>query len=253
MFFAEENNVLELLGVFMIDRSRYYNKDPGKRIYDSLSIRLSGSCDFMYKKRNYTITPQGLLYISQNADYSQMTKGETIIAIHFLNYSTAGKNDFEYLQLDHPEKFSDIILRMYNIWNEKSPGYKNLCTSMLYHIIYMANRQTNLNAPSANLNTTINDAVEFIHKHYKSGHISVAELARLSSVSETYFRRLFKRIYLVSPSQYIINLKLEYASQLLSSKLYSVSEVSERSGFNDVKYFSRLFKRKYGQTPGKYL
>jgi len=252
MFFSQEDNVFELLGVFMIERGKYYNKNSRMRTYDSLSIRLSGYCDFGYKNRNCRITPNGLLYIPQNADYSQITDGETIIAVHFLNYSSAGKNDFEFLPLENPEEFSDIILDMYNIWNEKAPGYKSLCTSLLYRIIYMANRQMSLNAPSGNPDTAITDAVGYIHKHYKSESISVAELARMSSVSETYFRRLFKRIYLVSPSQYIINLKLEYASQLLSSKLYTVGEVSEKSGFNDVKYFSRLFKKRYGQTPGKY-
>ena len=252
MFFSQEDNVFELLGVFMIERGKYHNKNSRTRAYDSLSIRLSGCCDFGYKNRNYNITPNGLLYIPQNADYSQLTEGETIIAIHFLNYSSAGNNDFEFLHLEHPEEYANIILDMYNIWNEKAPGYKSLCTSLFYRVIHMANRQMSLNTPSDKSNTAITDAVRYIHKHYKSVNISVTELARMSSVSETYFRRLFKRIYLVSPSMYIINLKLEYASQILSSKLYTVSEVSEKSGFNDVKYFSRLFKKKYGQTPGKY-
>ena len=72
------------------------------------------------------------------------------------------------------------------------------------------------------------------------------------SVSETYFRRIFKRIYHISPVQYVIKLRLEYASQLLISKLYTVKEVSYKSGFTDVKYFSRVFKAKFKMTPKKY-
>ena len=52
--------------------------------------------------------------------------------------------------------------------------------------------------------------------------------------------------------QYVIKLRLEYASQLLLSKLYTVKEVSEKSGFTDAKYFSRIFKEKYDMTPKKY-
>ena len=79
--------------------------------------------------------------------------------------------------------------------------------------------------------------------------ISKDELADMCSVSSTYFRKMFKKIHGVSPSQYIINLMLEFASHLLSSNLYTVAEVSHKSGFNDTKYFSKLFKRYYGITP----
>jgi AraC-like DNA-binding protein len=39
----------------------------------------------------------------------------------------------------------------------------------------------------------------------------------------------------------------------LRSKLYTVSEVSEKSGFCDVKYFSKTFKKHYGVSPGKFM
>lgn len=86
-------------------------------------------------------------------------------------------------------------------------------------------------------------AVSYIHSHYRNEQMNVSELASMCAVSDTYFRKLFKEIHGVSPAQYIINLRLEYASQLLMSRLYTILEVSEKSGFNDVKYFSKLFKK----------
>ena len=94
--------------------------------------------------------------------------------------------------------------------------------------------------------------MNYIHKNYKKAEFSVSKLADMLSVSETYFRRIFKRIYHISPVQYVIKLRLEYASQLLLSKLYTVKEVSYKSGFTDVKYFSRVFKEKFNMTPKKY-
>ena len=52
--------------------------------------------------------------------------------------------------------------------------------------------------------------------------------------------------------KYITLLRLEYAAQLLQSKLYTVSEASEKAGYGNVKYFERLFKKHYGRTPGEY-
>lgn len=72
-------------------------------------------------------------------------------------------------------------------------------------------------------------------------------------VSETYFRKLFKKLYSVSPKQYIINLKLETAAQLLQSQLYSVNEACDKSGFADPKYFTRLFKSRYGCSHKEFM
>ena len=46
-----------------------------------------------------------------------------------------------------------------------------------------------------------------------------------------------------------MNLRLEFAFHLLVSNLYTVSEVAQKSGFDDAKYFSRVFKKKYHLSP----
>lgn len=95
--------------------------------------------------------------------------------------------------------------------------------------------------------------MDYIHKHYKNEHISIKFLADLSAVSETYFRQQFKAIYQISPNRYITNLKMEYAAQMLQSRLYTVTEVSEHTGYSSVKYFERVFKQHYGCTPSEYM
>ena len=59
-------------------------------------------------------------------------------------------------------------------------------------------------------------------------------------------------IYATSPNHYIIDLRLEYASQLLASGLYTVGEVGAKCGIPDTKYFSKLFKKRFGATPRDY-
>ena len=48
---------------------------------------------------------------------------------------------------------------------------------------------------------------------------------------------------------YVINLRINRAKELLNSDLYSVSQVAEMSGFFDDTYFSRYFKKRVGKTP----
>ena len=98
----------------------------------------------------------------------------------------------------------------------------------------------------------IKKALDYIHVHFRSEEISISSLAAMCSVSETYFRKQFKNLYSVPPNQYIINLRLENASQLLQSELYTVAEAAEKSGFNDTKYFSRIFKQHFNMSPKEY-
>lgn len=254
MFFDENELVLDLLGVFKITRNKFNHESFDGRTHDSLGFRLSGNASFRYNKKEYTVTTSDVIYLPHNIHYSQYTEGETIISINFINYSSRAKNTLQVLHLENPDWYRNTICRMYKIWNEKEVGYKNLCTSMLYELLYMTNKQlSETSLPSNNVGTIMNSAVEYIHKNYRNSEFSIAELAKRYSVSEAYFRRLFHKTYLTSPMQYITNLRLEYASQLLLSKFYTVKEVAEKSGFNDVKYFSRIFKKGFGSSPRTYV
>ena len=82
--------------------------------------------------------------------------------------------------------------------------------------------------------------------------MEICDLARACALSEAHFRKLFKKIHGVSPIRYVIDLRVDFASHLLQSGLYTVSEVAEKSGFADPKYFSRVFKARFGLTPKEY-
>jgi AraC-like DNA-binding protein len=82
--------------------------------------------------------------------------------------------------------------------------------------------------------------------------MEISDLAQMCGVSQVYFRKLFKLRYGTSPKQYINALRLETAAQLLQSQLYSVGEVSEKSGFTDPKYFTKRFTKRFGCGPKQY-
>ncbi len=253
MFFSENELSLELNGVFKLSREKYHKQTSHSRNYDSISIRLSGSGNFKAKDTSFSVKKGDVLYIPKNFEYSQTTGGEEIFAIHFINYSFSSKNTFEILTPEDTEYVEDIIRRMYDEWKEKKQGYRYKCTSMFYSLIYYLNCHAVENTiVSITPNNKIKKALDYIHVHFRSEEISISSLADMCSVSETYFRKQFKTLYSVSPNQYIINLRLENASQLLQSELYTVAETAEKSGFNDTKYFSRIFKKHFKVPPKEF-
>ncbi|MFE0559534.1 response regulator [Paenibacillus sp. NPDC058910] len=94
-------------------------------------------------------------------------------------------------------------------------------------------------------------AVQYIKAHFTEP-ISLQEVADEVAVSRNYFSELFKRVTGHNFIDYVIDLRLKRAKELLSTTSLRVYEVADRSGFNDVKYFSKLFKKLVGMTPAEY-
>ena len=253
MFFSENELSLELIGVFKLDRQSYTKMTSHARSYDSISIRHSGTGNFKTKDISFSVKKGDVLYLPQNLRYSQTSRGETIFALHFINYSFSQKNTFEIISPDDSEFVENTIREMYDIWKEKKQGYRYKCTSLFYSLIYYLNKQSTQSSLSEeSQGGKIKNALDYIHVHFRSEEISIPYLAEISSVSEPYLRKQFQKIYSLSPNRYITRLRLESASQLLQSGLYTVAEAAEKSGFNDTKYFSRVFKKHFGQSPKEF-
>lgn len=94
-------------------------------------------------------------------------------------------------------------------------------------------------------------AIAFIHERFAQ-EITLQMVADHVHVSKNYFSMLFKKQTNENFIDYLIRLRIEHAQSLLRIKGVKIYEIAERSGFNDVKYFSKLFKRIVGCTPAEY-
>ncbi len=91
----------------------------------------------------------------------------------------------------------------------------------------------------------------FLRTHYAES-VSIQRLADVLGISRTTLMCRFKKEMGVSPSEYLMQLRLEAARELLSMGFLSVDEVAASCGLRDKSYLSRLFKKRYGITPGAY-
>ena len=82
--------------------------------------------------------------------------------------------------------------------------------------------------------------------------LSIEEIADKLGVSRSTIFRQFKKKYGLSPKQYLEELRLAFASEQLSIRNISISEVAFNSGYNSVNHFIRMFKKRYEQTPFQY-
>ena len=94
-------------------------------------------------------------------------------------------------------------------------------------------------------------AAEYIKQHFRE-KISVAEIGRSVHLSGSYLSHIFSETFGRTITEYLTNVRVEYAKTLLSKPEMSISEAAYESGFEDVSYFSRVFKKTEGITPRDY-
>ncbi|WBL14592.1 response regulator [Sutcliffiella sp. NC1] len=100
-------------------------------------------------------------------------------------------------------------------------------------------------------NELIDSALEYIHRNY-TDELTLQKIADHIHISRNYFSILFKRFLNQNFIDYVIDLRIKKAKELLEHSSLKVYEVAEQSGFGDVKYFSKLFKKTTGLSPGDY-
>jgi AraC-like DNA-binding protein len=82
--------------------------------------------------------------------------------------------------------------------------------------------------------------------------IPVAEMAGRVGLSRSHFTRLFKEVEGLPPRDFVEDLRLKQAVQLLYSEKLTVKEIAYACGIPDVNYFCRLFRKHMGMSPGEY-
>lgn len=98
---------------------------------------------------------------------------------------------------------------------------------------------------------SVNKAIGFIRERYMDD-ITLQMVADHVHISRNYFSVMFKKQTGQNFIDYMIQLRIDRAKELLADKSNKIYEIAERTGFNDVKYFSKLFKKMTGRTPVEY-
>jgi len=79
----------------------------------------------------------------------------------------------------------------------------------------------------------------------------VGEIATNLRMSSSHLRHTFKKAVGISPTQFVKNLRLQQASELLRTTLLSVKEIMATVGFTDLSHFVRDYKVRYGERPSQ--
>ncbi|RAV29582.1 hybrid sensor histidine kinase/response regulator transcription factor [Sinomicrobium soli] len=98
----------------------------------------------------------------------------------------------------------------------------------------------------------LDKARQVVEDHMSEVDFSVKKFCEEMGMSNSMFYRKIKGILNLTPNEFIKNVRLRRAAQLLADESIHISEVAYMTGFNDLSYFGVCFKKQYGVSPSSY-
>ncbi len=96
----------------------------------------------------------------------------------------------------------------------------------------------------------IDGAVKYIREHYDD-NLTLECMASLYHIHPNYFSRIFKAHQQINFNEFVTEVRMEKAKQLLMNPEIKVRDVANILGYTDSKYFSKVFKKYHGVSPSK--
>ncbi len=171
-------------------------------------------------------------------------------AVDFLNKCNLPKHNdvFKFDKVNECVKILKNTLLNTNASNELEEAA--IMNSALHQI--MALHFAQLKVPVL-ADTVAKKVMKFINENYYS-NVTVGDMAKHVNFTRNHLYLLFKNEYGISPQEYLLNLRIEKAKELLlNEKQLLISEIALAVGYSDALYFSRLFRKKVGISPKEFV
>ena len=105
--------------------------------------------------------------------------------------------------------------------------------------------------PASNNNANVEEMAKYIQNNYKK-NLTLDEIASYVYLSTSYASRVFKKVKGISIVEYLSQVRIEKAKQLLENPHYQIEEIAENVGYTDAGYFTKVFRKHEGVTPSQY-
>lgn len=227
--------------------------------------------EYAFSEGDFTIIPPYASHITHKAPDNIICKAEYLYCdpqLLLQGFSPAFLEQFTIFQQNTPD-FPYVIhakdVPIANILFQEilgelrycNPNYQEvvqgLFAAFIGHLLRVIppQRQTQKSTVLSRHIFSLSAAVKYINTHYME-HVPIQVLADACFMSLTNFRRLFKSVMGASPLEYIIQVRIRKAQDLLYTTELSILDISLKIGFETLSSFNRHFLDIVGTTPLKW-
>ena len=248
---------IQLAHEFTLDHARKCDYSHGRGSY-GLALILGGQAKYRFSNgERITVEKGNVLFFTPDAAYTAIAEQE--LYHYTVNFDIRKEESTELPLLNSQycllreissDAFEKTFRKLVELWNRKRDGYEMLAMSALCELLCLFHLQLK-QEKNEKVNNRLLPAREYVEQHFDLP-LTLEQLAYLSNMSVTNFRREWKKRFLESPIQYRDTVRMYHAKEFLRSGYLSVCDVAKKCGFEDASYFVRAFKQKNGMTPNQF-
>lgn len=237
-----------------------WNLPEGRIDFHDLTFVYAGEATYIINNITFKLKVGDLLYAPIGSTRKAFTNPQNPMCCFAFNFYCR-YSEYEYTKLPlpavssltHDSDLLDLYTKFNVVWLERKDGYvlkaNGLFMLILHRIITLCNaRDINGNIAGKRLKVVI----DYIMSHYNE-NISIRAISDMLNLNPVYLGAYFKKNTGYSMKEYINRIRVQKASDLLSTGGFTVSEAAFHCGFDDIYYFSKVFKRIVGVPPSKLL
>lgn len=254
LFEDEIIHITKIRTVGMYETEKEFAESKLNRYNVKLSVYeliffISGENMTHFAGKNIQDMPNSVRYLPKgitDGEYyvEKFTKG-VCIDIYF---DTDDEMPQTALGLKNMKELKPLFLKIYNVWNSKKSGFYAESMAILYDIIGKIKKHNEKYYTDAQAKK-IMPSYDYILENFSDHNFDYKIMSSKSNLSYDYFKELFIKQYGMSPVKYITQLRIEKAKELLITKRYSITEIANMCGFENIYYFSNVFKKHTGVSP----
>ena len=233
---------------YITDRAKWNNVGP--RTNHTLAYQVSGAYDHTVNGNVLPVNENTILFIHKDDSYA-VTRREIGRSYCISFYAETDLRTMVMDAKDDPRllKLFKKIMQNANLMPDAN---KYLAASVIYEILAIIDQKKTPTYFPGPMRDRLHIVHEYILEHYLEKEFDIRILESLCGVGQKHLGNLFRERYGCTPKQYVINLRMMTAANLLSDNNLSISAISTLVGYDDIYYFSRLFKKHFNLSPLQY-
>ena len=236
------------------NRNHYKITEVIGRHSDAFVYVLAGTCTYSFENRQtVTVKPGDILYLAHRANYSMKVHEEVYRYIYVdFEFDSERERSCEVFNPEASKSTEHLFVKLLNTYHSDAFSAYAEQLSIFYMIYETVLKSKTPHTANSSLVTRLEKAKHYMDRHFADINMTIPYLAEMSGMSEVYFRKIFKREYGHSPSQYLVTVRLQNAVELMKYPFITLEECARQSGFSSCQYFSRVFQKNMGISPAKY-
>ena len=256
-----KENEYKFLKICSIGYNNYTDSQTGEFLgvnrWHALYYLRSGKGSFYLRGKNHEVRRGDLFFISPNEPWKIHFESDETWEYYWIAFSADYAQEIiEILgfTLDEPARAAKVPQRIDWIFDSlmaadsATPEVYFTALASLMQILSVEFSKSGVSSSTLHHKELAENIQRIIDLNFKNPDFSVNVAAQMLYMSHSQMSRVFKEVTGMTPVAYLVDMRLNFAAELLKERDISVKELCTASGFSDSCHFMKKFKLRFGMT-----